>query len=59
MAGQGVDRIGLIQDRHKWQDVVTVAMNLKYTEYTIGFLGTIWFVTTAARFSFIWPAPGG
>lgn len=54
-----MDRTVLIPDRDKWQAVVKVAMNLKYTEYTIGLLGTIWFVTTAARFSFIWPVPGG
>ena len=52
-----MDRIGLIQDRDKWQAVVNVAMNLKHTEYTIGLLGTVWFVTIAA--GFIWPALGG
>jgi len=34
-----VDRIGLIQDTDKWQAVVNAAMNLKYTEHTIGLLG--------------------
>jgi hypothetical protein len=29
-----VDRIGLIQDRDKWQAVVNAAMNLKHTQYT-------------------------
>jgi hypothetical protein len=46
----------VIQDnRDKWQAVVNAAMNLKYT---IGLLGTIWLVTTAACFSCMWPPPG-